>query len=107
MNTETDLQRMSEILKNKFGCEKITSIKTLGGGTINSSFLFETDKGSFFVKSSSLQTKAFMFAAEAECLRALQKTGIIRTPNVLDVGFLLPAIGFIVLEYIGFWNNYC
>ncbi len=75
------------------------SWRSVSGGDISDAYLLEGDKESVFCKIGRTDRALEMFRAEGEGLRALARTGVIKTPEVLlceQVG----ATTTLVLEYI-------
>lgn len=74
--------------------------RAVDGGCINSAWLAEDGARRFFVKinrGSSLR----MFEAEAEGLREIAATGVVRVPNPVCTGVALDS-AFLVLEFLDF-----
>ncbi|KAF1883942.1 hypothetical protein Lal_00038297 [Lupinus albus] len=80
---------------------KITKIRPVGGGCINLASRYDTDAGSFFVKTNR-SIGPSMFEAEALGLEAMYETGTIRVPKPHKVGPLPTGGSFIVMEFIEF-----
>ncbi|XP_019461137.1 PREDICTED: protein-ribulosamine 3-kinase, chloroplastic [Lupinus angustifolius] len=80
---------------------KITKISPVGGGCINLASRYDTDAGSFFVKTNR-SIGPSMFEAEALGLEAMYETGTIRVPKPHKVGPLPTGGSFIVMEFIQF-----
>ncbi|KAK7390044.1 hypothetical protein VNO78_25342 [Psophocarpus tetragonolobus] len=80
---------------------KITKISPVGGGCINLAGRYDTDAGSFFVKTNR-SIGPSMFEAEALGLGAMYETGTIRVPNPYKVGPLPTGGSFIIMEFIQF-----
>ncbi|XVE77055.1 hypothetical protein DITRI_Ditri13aG0031100 [Diplodiscus trichospermus] len=80
---------------------QITRIRPVGGGCINLANRYDTDAGSFFVKTNR-SIGPSMFEAEAIGLDAMCKTGTIRVPRPFKVGPLGNSGSFIVMEFIEF-----
>ncbi len=74
-------------LENKFN-ETITINKSssLSGGCINDAAAITTNKDKYFVKWNKASKYPGMFEKEAAGLNILQKTGIIKTPEVIGYG---------------------
>lgn len=93
------MQQIDEALKIHLRCGKIFSKKTLGGGANTQSFLYETEKQSYFIKYDvSLDVE--YFAAEAKGLKLLSQLGFIRVPKAYYYGQIASKGSFLVLEYI-------
>ncbi|XP_020211571.1 protein-ribulosamine 3-kinase, chloroplastic [Cajanus cajan] len=80
---------------------KITKISPVGGGCINFANRYDTDAGSFFVKTNR-SIGPSMFEAEALGLGAMYETGTIRVPKPYKVGPLPAGGSFIIMEFIQF-----
>ncbi|KAI3441836.1 Protein-ribulosamine 3-kinase [Psidium guajava] len=80
---------------------RITRISPVGGGCINSASRYDTDAGSFFVKTNR-RIGPSMFEAEALGLGAMYDTGTIRVPRPFKVGPLPTGGSFIIMEFIEF-----
>ncbi|XP_061347416.1 protein-ribulosamine 3-kinase, chloroplastic isoform X1 [Gastrolobium bilobum] len=80
---------------------KITKISPVGGGCINLASRYDTDAGSFFVKTNR-SIGPSMFEAEALGLGAMYETGTIRVPKPYKVGSLPTGGSFIIMEFIEF-----
>jgi fructosamine-3-kinase len=73
---------------------------TIGGGCINSTYSVEDAVRRFFVKINRVSGLA-MFEVEADGLREIAATGVIRVPNPVCTGAAADS-AFLVLEYIDF-----
>ncbi|RZC18710.1 Protein-ribulosamine 3-kinase, chloroplastic isoform A [Glycine soja] len=80
---------------------EITKISPVGGGCINLASRYDTDAGSFFVKTNR-SIGPSMFEAEALGLGAMYETGTIRVPKPYKVGPLPTGGSFIIMEFIQF-----
>ncbi|OMO78664.1 hypothetical protein CCACVL1_14215 [Corchorus capsularis] len=80
---------------------QITRISPVGGGCINLASRYDTDAGSFFVKTNR-SIGPSMFEAEAIGLDAMYKTGTIRVPKPYKVGPLRNSGSYIIMEFIEF-----
>ncbi|KAK2407191.1 protein-ribulosamine 3-kinase, chloroplastic [Trifolium repens] len=80
---------------------KITKISPVGGGCINFANRYDTDAGSFFVKTNR-SIGPSMFEAEALGLGAMYETETIRVPKPYKVGPLPTGGSFIIMEFIEF-----
>ncbi|KAL1369138.1 hypothetical protein HN51_023256 [Arachis hypogaea] len=80
---------------------KITKISPVGGGCINLASRYDTDSGSFFVKTNR-SIGPSMFEAEALGLGAMYETGTIRVPRPYKVGELPTGGSYIIMEFIEF-----
>lgn len=81
------------------GASKITRISPVGGGCINTALRYDTDSGTFFVKTNRDVGPA-MFEAEAAGLEAMFATSTIRVPRPLKVGPLPGRGSYIIMEFI-------
>lgn len=90
-----------EWMMGEGGATKILRTSPVGGGCISTATRYDTDAGSFFVKSSR-DTGPAMFEAEAAGLNAMHATGTIRVPKPLKVGRLSSHSrgSFIIMEFI-------
>ncbi|XP_058224193.1 protein-ribulosamine 3-kinase, chloroplastic isoform X2 [Rhododendron vialii] len=79
----------------------ITKIRPVGGGCINLASRYETDAGSFFVKTNR-SIGPSMFEGEALGLSAMYETSSIRVPRPFKVGALPTGGSFIIMEFIEF-----
>ncbi|KAM4094550.1 hypothetical protein ACB094_06G203700 [Castanea mollissima] len=80
---------------------KITNISSIGGGCINLANRYDTDAGSFFVKTNR-SIGPSMFEGEALGLGAMYETGSIRVPKPFKVGPLPTGGSYIIMEFIEF-----
>ncbi|KAK6119422.1 hypothetical protein DH2020_046838 [Rehmannia glutinosa] len=80
---------------------QITGIRSIGGGCINRASRYDTDAGSFFVKTNR-SVGPSMFEGEALGLGAMYETGSIRVPKPFKVGPLPTGGSYIIMEYIEF-----
>ncbi|XP_027336845.1 protein-ribulosamine 3-kinase, chloroplastic [Abrus precatorius] len=80
---------------------KITKISPVGGGCINLANRYDTDAGSFFVKTNR-SIGPSMFEAEALGLGAMYETRTIRVPKPYKVGSLPTGGSFIIMEFVEF-----
>jgi len=90
----------------------ITSSSGVGGGCINETAKLATNKGVFFLKWNDAKHYPKMFEAEANGLRLLGKSDVIKIPEVLLTGES-DGISYIILEYIesgqrkvDFWEGF-
>lgn len=90
---------ISKALKNKIGCKQATSINETGfKSPISQFFIYETDKGLFFVKVSD-NSDIDPFVAEAKGLEALAETETIRVPLPYYYGYYEEQC-FLILEHL-------
>ncbi|CAL9038084.1 unnamed protein product [Musa banksii] len=80
---------------------QITRISPIGGGCINHASRYDTDYGSFFVKTNR-RIGPSMFEAESLGLSAMYATQSIRVPMPYKVGPLPTGGSFIIMEFIEF-----
>nr|XP_009411458.1 PREDICTED: protein-ribulosamine 3-kinase, chloroplastic [Musa acuminata subsp. malaccensis] len=80
---------------------QITRISPIGGGCINHASRYDTDSGSFFVKTNR-RIGPSMFEAESLGLSAMYATQSIRVPMPYKVGPLPTGGSFIIMEFIEF-----
>ncbi|GFP98535.1 protein-ribulosamine 3-kinase chloroplastic [Phtheirospermum japonicum] len=83
---------------------QITGIRSIGGGCINRANRYDTDVGSFFVKTNR-SIDPSMFEGEALGLGAMYETGSIRVPKPFKVGPLPTGGSYIIMEYIEFGTS--
>ncbi|XP_065864744.1 protein-ribulosamine 3-kinase, chloroplastic isoform X4 [Euphorbia lathyris] len=81
--------------------KNITRIGSIGGGCINLANRYDTDAGSFFVKTNR-SIGPYMFEGEALGLGAMYDTKTIRVPRPFKVGPLPTGGSFIIMEFIEF-----
>ncbi|XP_050387562.1 LOW QUALITY PROTEIN: protein-ribulosamine 3-kinase, chloroplastic [Argentina anserina] len=80
---------------------EIIRISPIGGGCINRASRYDTDAGSFSVKTNR-SIGSSMFEGEALGLGAMYKTGSIRVPKPFKVGPLPTGGSYIIMEFIDF-----
>ncbi|GAA0167611.1 kinase [Lithospermum erythrorhizon] len=78
---------------------QITRISPVGGGCVNLATRYDTDAGSFFVKTNR-SIGPSMFQGEAIGLNAMYETKSIRVPKPFKVGSLPTGGSFIIMEFI-------
>ncbi|KAL6649088.1 hypothetical protein ACP70R_013312 [Stipagrostis hirtigluma subsp. patula] len=83
---------------------QITGVRSIGGGCINTAQRYDTDAGSFFVKTNR-RIDPSMFEGEALGLKAMYDTKTIRVPLPYKVGSLPTGGSFIIMEYIEFGRS--
>lgn len=79
---------------------EILETKPVGGGSINTALLLQTDKGRFFLKQNKARRYPGMFEAEARGLRLLSGAGTFVVPQVIAAG----AAGdeaFLLMTFLG------
>lgn len=80
---------------------QITGTRSIGGGCINRASRYDSDAGSYFVKTNR-SIGPEMFEGEALGLSAMYATGSIRVPKPFKVGPLSTGGSYIIMEYIEF-----
>ncbi|XP_057780676.1 protein-ribulosamine 3-kinase, chloroplastic [Salvia miltiorrhiza] len=80
---------------------KITATRSVGGGCINRAYRYETDAGSFFVKTNR-SIGPSMFEGEVRGLSAMYETRTIRVPQPYKYGALPSGGSYIIMEFIEF-----
>ncbi|XP_075094362.1 protein-ribulosamine 3-kinase, chloroplastic-like isoform X5 [Nicotiana tabacum] len=80
---------------------QIRGICPIGGGCINRATRYDTDAGSFFVKTNR-SIGPSMFEGEALGLNSMYETGSIRVPKPYKVGSLPTGGSYIIMEFIEF-----
>jgi len=91
-------QAIHRVLIEKIGCSHVQNLTGSPHGVLNQCFIFETDKGKFFVKVNGKNDLA-MYEAEANGLKSLKETHTLRVP----VPHYWAAEGdhsFLIMEYI-------
>ncbi|CAM8981412.1 unnamed protein product [Rhodiola kirilowii] len=83
---------------------QITRISPVGGGCINLANRYDTDVGSFFVKTNR-SIGPSMFEGEALGLRLMYETGTISVPKPFKVGPLPTGGSYIIMEFIEFGSS--
>ncbi|KAH0980365.1 hypothetical protein GBA52_007542 [Prunus armeniaca] len=83
---------------------QITRISPVGGGCINRASHYDTDAGSFFVKTNR-SIGPSMFEGEALGLGAMFETGTIRVPKPFKFGPLPTGGSYIIMEFIEFGSR--
>ncbi|KAG0472720.1 hypothetical protein HPP92_014577 [Vanilla planifolia] len=80
---------------------EIRRISSVGGGCINHASRYDTDNGSFFVKTNR-KIGPSMFEGEAAGLNAMFNTNSVRVPQPFKYGPLKTGGSFIIMEFIEF-----
>ncbi|KAI9181973.1 hypothetical protein LWI28_020649 [Acer negundo] len=80
---------------------QITKISPIGGGCINLANRYDTDAGSFFVKTNR-SIGPSMFEGEAIGLGAMYETKTITVPKPFKVGPLPTGGSYIIMEFVEF-----
>nr|GEV29919.1 protein-ribulosamine 3-kinase, chloroplastic [Tanacetum cinerariifolium] len=83
---------------------QITGISPVGGGCINLASRYNTDAGSFFVKTNR-SIGPEMFEGEELGLNAMYETKSIRVPKPYKVGALPTGGSYIIMEFIEFGSS--
>ncbi|KAI3693895.1 hypothetical protein L1987_76850 [Smallanthus sonchifolius] len=83
---------------------QITGITPVGGGCINLASRYNTDAGSFFVKTNR-HIGPEMFEGEALGLNEMYETKSIRVPKPFKVGAFSTGGSYIIMEYIEFGSS--
>lgn len=106
---EAALQLLNEKLNQKL---KLVSFSSVGGGSINDAYRFETDAGIFFIKKNSASRYPDMFDKEEQGIHLLAAAKEIAVPEVVAVGKEGDE-AFILLKYVesgerskNFWENF-
>uniref|UniRef100_A0A0C9RH04 protein-ribulosamine 3-kinase n=1 Tax=Wollemia nobilis TaxID=56998 RepID=A0A0C9RH04_9CONI len=86
------------------GAKEIKRVSPVGGGCISVANRYDTDVGSFFVKTNR-DIGPSMFEAEAIGLNAMYSTNTIRVPKPFKVGPLLGRGSYIIMEFIDFGSS--
>src|SRR4051794_14719670 len=105
---------MRELLQKQI-CEgeglKYIASSSISGGDINASYELTTHKGRFFMKVNSAVEFPGMFEKEADGLKALQQTQLVKIPGVVAVGKVEDK-QYLMLELLkkgkpsaNFWNT--
>jgi protein-ribulosamine 3-kinase len=86
--------------------------RSVGGGSINSTWQIDTNNGKFFCKLNSASSYPQMFEKEARGLNTLRETGTVATPQVVAEG-TCDGQQVLVLEWVepgarttSFWTNF-
>ncbi|XP_047318196.1 protein-ribulosamine 3-kinase, chloroplastic-like [Impatiens glandulifera] len=83
---------------------EIRSISSVGGGCINLANRYDTDSGSFFVKTNR-SIGPSMFEGEALGLNQMYETKSIRVPKPFKIGPLPTGGSYIIMEFIEFGSS--
>lgn len=75
----------------------------VSGGCINTAYVIQDGEQRFFIKTNN-DARAEMFAAEAEGLLEIAKTGVVRVPEPICWGVAADT-AYLVLEHIEFGKN--
>ncbi|KAK4371963.1 hypothetical protein RND71_007347 [Anisodus tanguticus] len=81
---------------------QIKGISPIGVGCINPATRYDTDAGSFFVKTNRYFDYVSLVKREALGLNAMYETGSIRVPKPYKVGSLPMGGSYIIMEFIEF-----
>jgi fructosamine-3-kinase len=91
---------IEQTLRNAGGNGAIRQIERIGGGDINEAARVDTETGRYFVKWHSAPPHRF-FICEADGLRLLGGSGVVRVPEVIGHGVVEgSSTAFLVLEWI-------
>uniref|UniRef100_A0A5B6Z996 protein-ribulosamine 3-kinase n=1 Tax=Davidia involucrata TaxID=16924 RepID=A0A5B6Z996_DAVIN len=90
-----------EWIQSEGKATEITRISPIGGGCINVARRYNTDAGSFFVKTNR-SIGPSMFEGEALGLSAMYETRSIRVPRPFKTGALPTGGSYIIMEFIEF-----
>jgi len=103
------LQLLKEKLNRKF---ELVSISSVGGGSINDAFRFETNAGKYFIKKNSASRFPQMFEKEILGIELLALAKEISVPEVVGLG-VDGDDAFLVLNFIEsagksntFWDDF-
>src|SRR5689334_15680760 len=94
------MEILKEALRKNLGCKSIISSRELSGGSWNRFYQFETDLGSFFIKTAQEDWRQ-NFEAEAKSLRLIESSKTIRVPKPYAAGSI-GNCSFLILENIDF-----
>lgn len=90
----------------------INNLRSVGGGSINETFMIATNEGDFFVKKNSSTLYPAMFEKEALGLQILKDTNEIDVPEVITAGES-ENDSFLILKFIdssnktsSFWEDF-
>ncbi|KAF9687774.1 hypothetical protein SADUNF_Sadunf02G0128000 [Salix dunnii] len=92
---------ISDWILSEGSATQITRTSPIGGGCINNARRYDTDAGSFFVKTNR-GIGPSMFEGEALGLGAMYETRTIRVPRPFKVGPLPTGGSYIIMEFIDF-----
>ena len=105
---------LEEAIREIFGNERqIMKRRAVSGGDINDAHELVLDDGTpVFLKSNAVSALS-NFESESEGLRAIAKTGTIKTPTVLGIGKDPSGFSFLLLSFIrpgaqirGYWETF-
>lgn len=101
----------AEIISQYDGSCDLTNVQRIGGGCINEAFKITCTYGSFFIKTNSV-SELDSFEKEAQGLKKLTETSIIKTPEVYRTG-QTQLSSFLLMEWIeggnksaSFWEKF-
>ena len=102
---------LRELLSSRLS-QPIRSMESIGGGSINETFLVQTTQSHLFCKTNDAHKFPGLFRLEAAGLEALRKENIFAIPEVIDQ-FESNGKQVLLLEWIGrgiptptFWKNF-
>lgn len=91
---------------------ELVSVSSVGGGSINEAFCFETNAGRYFIKKNSVTRFPLMFEKEIFGIELLSSTNEISVPKIVGSG-VNGDDAFLVLQYIesarkseNFWEDF-
>lgn len=91
---------------------EISSIHTVGGGSINDAYQLKTNKGNYFLKVNDANAYPNMFEREQGGLQLLSQPKVIRVPEVIQTG-VIGKSSFLLMEFIeegrkgaDFWETF-
>jgi fructosamine-3-kinase len=91
---------------------ELVSVSSVGGGSINEAFCFETNAGRYFIKKNSVIRFPLMFEKEIFGIELLSSTNEISVPKIVGSG-VNGDDAFLVLQYIesarkseNFWEDF-
>ena len=106
-------ESITSALSNHFNTQvSLKNTSSVGGGSINDTYRFETSAGDYFIKKNSSQRYPEMFAKEARGLGVLKAAHVIAVPEVI-LHFEEGDEAYLVLKYIrsagrnpDFWESF-
>ncbi len=92
--------------------QNISDVKVLNGGSVNRSYLVNTDKGSYFVKLNVDKTYPNLFQLETQGIETLTEKACLALPEILAHG-KIEENAYLLMEYIqpsmkgqSFWTDF-
>ncbi|GLJ53944.1 hypothetical protein SUGI_1152890 [Cryptomeria japonica] len=104
MMATSEKDPVREWILGEGGATNINRVIPIGGGCISIANRYDTNAGSFFVKTNR-DIGPPMFEAEAIGLNAMYSTNTIRVPKPFKVGPLLGRGSYIIMEFIEFGSS--